>query len=112
MRVHYNPPFVPLVVQYNNKGGSGQNNPGISSVCAGPLVQAERMLRWHSNRHHREPEVYSSVTSGLQQLYKKHLLGLEKDFKFGQFYSPLLTDGDFSAKPMVGVTGHFMLEEG
>ena len=47
------------------------------------------------------------VKAGLQAMYKKHLLPLESDFKFQQFYSPLLTDGDFAAKPMVMVLGQY-----
>lgn len=51
--------------------------------------------------------MYSSVVSGLQELYKKNLLSLERDFKFNHFYSPLLTDGDFAAKPMVLLIGQY-----
>ncbi|KAL8274885.1 hypothetical protein Esti_001174 [Eimeria stiedai] len=47
------------------------------------------------------------VKLGLQAMYKRHLLPLESDFKFQQFYSPLLTDGDFAAKPMVMVLGQY-----
>lgn len=47
------------------------------------------------------------VKAGLQAMYKKYLLPLESDFKFQQFYSPLLTDGDFAAKPMVMVLGQY-----
>eukprot|EP00923_Selenidium_pygospionis_P053877 GHVN01093858.1.p1 GENE.GHVN01093858.1~~GHVN01093858.1.p1 ORF type:complete len:449 (+),score=59.73 GHVN01093858.1:374-1720(+) len=55
----------------------------------------------------KEPHLYTTVVGGLQELYKKHLLPLEKDYKFNQFYSPLLTDGDFAAKPMVMLIGQY-----
>ena len=46
-------------------------------------------------------EVYDSVTDGLKRLYKTKIRPVEEAYKFGDFYSPLLTDGDFDAKPMV-----------
>eukprot|EP00921_Rhytidocystis_pertsovi_P014346 GHVQ01023280.1.p1 GENE.GHVQ01023280.1~~GHVQ01023280.1.p1 ORF type:complete len:127 (-),score=9.36 GHVQ01023280.1:93-473(-) len=68
------------------------------------------MLRWltvSTNEVSKEPEAYESVVTGLQRLYRKNLLPLEKDFKFHYFYSPLLTDGDFAAKPMVMLIGQY-----
>ncbi|PFH38660.1 sarcalumenin/eps15 family protein [Besnoitia besnoiti] len=51
--------------------------------------------------------VYQNVKAGLQELYRSVLLPLEQDFKFHQFFSPLLTDGDFAAKPMVMLIGQY-----
>eukprot|EP00922_Rhytidocystis_sp_ex-Travisia-forbesii_P058220 GHVS01086097.1.p1 GENE.GHVS01086097.1~~GHVS01086097.1.p1 ORF type:complete len:301 (+),score=22.54 GHVS01086097.1:200-1102(+) len=68
------------------------------------------MLRWltsSSSEIAKQPEAYDSVVGGLQRLYKTNLLPLEKDFKFHHFYSPLLTDGDFAAKPMVMLIGQY-----
>jgi len=38
---------------------------------------------------------------GLKRLYKEKIMPLEEKYKFVQFHGPLLTDGDFEAKPMV-----------
>eukprot|EP00922_Rhytidocystis_sp_ex-Travisia-forbesii_P058214 GHVS01086091.1.p1 GENE.GHVS01086091.1~~GHVS01086091.1.p1 ORF type:complete len:589 (+),score=65.39 GHVS01086091.1:2377-4143(+) len=68
------------------------------------------MLRWltsSSSEVCKQPEAYDTVVGGLQRLYKINLLPLEKDFKFHNFYSPLLTDGDFAAKPMVMLIGQY-----
>jgi len=55
----------------------------------------------------REAEVFESVTDGLKQIYKQKLKPMEEAYKFGEFYSPLLTDGDFDAKPMVLLLGQY-----
>lgn len=50
---------------------------------------------------------FTSITAGLAEFYKWHVLPLEKDFRFAQFYSPVMTDGDFKAKPMVLLVGQY-----
>ncbi|CDJ45733.1 EH protein, putative [Eimeria brunetti] len=69
------------------------------------------MSRWlfgsRKSGTQQSASVYNDVKAGLQTMYRKHLLPLESDFKFQQFYSPLLTDGDFAAKPMVMVLGQY-----
>ena len=52
-------------------------------------------------------EVFESVTDGLKSLYKQKIRPVEETYKFGDFYSPLLTDGDFDAKPMVLLLGQY-----
>ena len=52
-------------------------------------------------------EVYESVADGLKKLYSSKIKPVEAMYKFGQFYSPLLTDGDFDAKPMVLLLGQY-----
>uniref|UniRef100_A0A6T9E1W8 Calmodulin n=1 Tax=Haptolina ericina TaxID=156174 RepID=A0A6T9E1W8_9EUKA len=58
-------------------------------------------------RKEKEAEVFESVTDGLKQLYVKKLKPVEEAYKFGEFYSPLLTEGDFDAKPMVLLLGQY-----
>ncbi|EZG56067.1 putative EH-domain protein [Gregarina niphandrodes] len=52
-------------------------------------------------------ESFQSITCGLAEIYKKHVLPVERDFRYDQFYSPALTDGDFKAKPMVLLLGQY-----
>lgn len=52
-------------------------------------------------------EVYDSVTDGLKQLYKTKIRPVEEAYKFGDFYSPIMNDGDFDAKPMVLLIGQY-----
>ena len=66
------------------------------------------MFSWLSgNQRHKEVEVYNSVIDGLKKVYKKKLLPLEELYKFGEFHSPYLNDGDFDAKPMVLLVGQY-----
>ena len=57
----------------------------------------------------KEPvaEVFESVTEGLKTLYRTKIRPVEELYRFGDFYSPLLTDGDFDAKPMVLLMGQY-----
>ena len=57
----------------------------------------------------KEPvaEVFESVTEGLKTLYRTKIRPVEEIYRFGDFYSPLLTDGDFDAKPMVLLMGQY-----
>ena len=52
-------------------------------------------------------EMFDSVTDGLKQLYRAKVRPIEELYRFGDFYSPLLTDGDFEAKPMVLLMGQY-----
>jgi len=52
-------------------------------------------------------EVYDSVTDGLKSLYRQRIRPVEEAYKFGEFYSPLMNDGDFDAKPMVLLIGQY-----
>jgi len=45
------------------------------------------------------------VTDGLKSLYRQRIRPVEEAYKFGEFYSPLMNDGDFDAKPMVLLIG-------
>ncbi|CAJ1426559.1 unnamed protein product, partial [Effrenium voratum] len=63
--------------------------------------------KWLTADRDKGTRVFSSVADGLQSLYKEKLLPLEKDFSFAHFFSPELTDADFSARPMVMLTGQY-----
>ncbi|XP_061349970.1 EH domain-containing protein 1-like [Gastrolobium bilobum] len=49
----------------------------------------------------------TSVIDGLKKLYNKKLKPLEVAYRFNDFVSPLLTDSDFDAKPMVLLLGQY-----
>jgi len=57
----------------------------------------------------KEPaaEIYESVSDGLKQLYRSKIKPVEEAYRFGEFYSPLLNDSDFDAKPMVLLLGQY-----
>lgn len=66
------------------------------------------MFSWlRGNEKTREVEVYQNVIDGLKKVYKKKLRPLEETYKFGEFHSPCLNDGDFEAKPMVLLIGQY-----
>lgn len=63
-------------------------------------------LRKDSKREQHQ-QVYRSVVDGLKKMYKAKLRPLEEAYKFGEFHSPYLNDGDFEAKPMVLLIGQY-----
>lgn len=52
-------------------------------------------------------EEVTSVVDGLKKIYQAKVRKLEEDLKFGSFFTPLLTDGDFDGKPMVLLLGQY-----
>jgi len=55
----------------------------------------------------KNADVYESVTTGLQNVYKQKLLPLEKEYQYHDFHSPQLDDPDFDARPMVMLVGQY-----
>ena len=55
----------------------------------------------------KQVEEVKTVVEGLKKMYKSKLLPLEETYKFGEFHSPFLNDGDFDAKPMVLLVGQY-----
>ncbi|CAI8586913.1 unnamed protein product [Vicia faba] len=76
--------------------GSSQLQPSLSSS-------------WFSSKSTKKVPL-SSVTSiidGLKRLYIQKLRPLEVTYRFNDFVSPLLTNSDFDAKPMVMLLGQY-----
>ncbi|XP_061342235.1 EH domain-containing protein 1 isoform X1 [Gastrolobium bilobum] len=76
--------------------GSSQLQPSLSS-------------NWFSSKSTKKVSL-SSVTSiidGLKRLYIQKLKPLEATYRFNDFVSPLLTNSDFDAKPMVMLLGQY-----
>eukprot|EP00913_Durusdinium_trenchii_P025428 g23872.t1 len=65
------------------------------------------MFKWLTSDRDKGTRAFASVADGLQALYKEKLLPIEKDFSFHHFFSPELTDADFSARPMVMLVGQY-----
>ena len=53
------------------------------------------------------PEVFNSISEGLQGLYNEKLLPLEEAYRFHEFHSPKLETSDFYGKPMVLLVGQY-----
>ncbi|KAK4491748.1 hypothetical protein RD792_002523 [Penstemon davidsonii] len=75
-----------------------------------PQLQSSSSASWFSSSKSAKEVSSSSVTSivdGLKKLYVKKLKPLEFTYKFNDFVSPLLTNSDFDAKPMVMLLGQY-----
>ncbi|XP_021595354.1 EH domain-containing protein 1 isoform X2 [Manihot esculenta] len=74
-----------------------------------PPVQTSPSVNWFSSKSSKKVPL-SSVTSiidGLKRLYIQKLKPLEVTYRFNDFVSPLLTNSDFDAKPMVMLLGQY-----
>ncbi|KAK9269055.1 hypothetical protein L1049_000823 [Liquidambar formosana] len=72
-------------------------------------VQPSPSAQWFSSKSSKKVSL-SSVTSiidGLKRLYIQKLKPLEVTYRFNDFVSPLLTNSDFDAKPMVMLLGQY-----
>jgi EH domain-containing protein 1 len=49
----------------------------------------------------------TSIVDGLKRIYFQKIRPLEETYKFGHFFSPLLSEGDFEAKPSVLLLGQY-----
>lgn len=65
------------------------------------------MFSWLSKNDKKDPIVLQSVVDGLKKLYKTKLRPLEEHYLFNDFHSPLMSDADFTAKPMVLLVGQY-----
>ncbi|KAJ8527659.1 hypothetical protein K7X08_015110 [Anisodus acutangulus] len=75
-----------------------------------PTVQSSVSANWFSSSTSVKKVSLSSVTSivdGLKKLYLQKLKPLEATYRFNDFVSPLLTNSDFDAKPMVMLLGQY-----
>ncbi|XP_075482088.1 EH domain-containing protein 1-like [Primulina tabacum] len=75
-----------------------------------PAVQSSPSASWFSSSKSAKKVSLSAVTSiidGLKKLYVQKLKPLEVTYQFNDFVSPLLTNSDFDAKPMVMLLGQY-----
>lgn len=75
-----------------------------------PPVESSPSALWFSSTKSAKKVPLNSVTSivdGLKKLYIQKLKPLEVTYRFNDFVSPLLTNSDFDAKPMVMLLGQY-----
>ena len=66
------------------------------------------MFSWMKrNDAQKNPQVFNSVVDGLRKMYYKVLKPLEEAYLFNEFHSPVMSDPDFVAKPMVLLVGQY-----
>ena len=61
----------------------------------------------HGATRARRPEIIESLVGGLKVIYNEKVKPVEEAYNFGQFYSPVWTDGDFDAQPTVLLLGQY-----
>ncbi|XP_075489254.1 EH domain-containing protein 1-like [Primulina tabacum] len=74
-----------------------------------PKVQSSASANWFSSKSSKKVSSNSvtSIIDGLKKLYEKKVKPLEVTYRFNDFVSPLLTNSDFDAKPMVMLLGQY-----
>ncbi|KQJ93413.1 hypothetical protein BRADI_3g04420v3 [Brachypodium distachyon] len=76
-----------------------------------PQVQAPFANNWFGSKSAKKMQTpltaVTSVVDGLKRLYVEKLKPLEVAYRFNDFASPLLTNSDFDAKPMVMLLGQY-----
>ncbi|XVE87709.1 hypothetical protein DITRI_Ditri19aG0009500 [Diplodiscus trichospermus] len=65
--------------------------------------------KWFTSKSARKTpaSAVTSIVDGLKRLYMEKLKPLEVTYRFNDFVSPLLTNSDFDAKPMVMLLGQY-----
>jgi len=63
--------------------------------------------RHHPSTSSLPPSKYTSIIEGLKTIYHKKIKPVEVAYNYESFYSPLLTDADIDAKPMVLLLGQY-----
>ncbi|CAL9757353.1 unnamed protein product [Musa acuminata subsp. burmannicoides] len=74
-----------------------------------PQPQSPASARWFNSKSAKKipSKSVTSVIDGLKKLYIEKLKPLEVTYQFSDFVSPLLTNSDFDAKPMVMLLGQY-----
>nr|GMD11359.1 EH domain-containing protein 1 [Ipomoea batatas] len=97
--------------------GSSQNSNGSSQNSNGSLTENIPQTNGSKpdtnaqdlERRQVQPTLtaVTSVIDGLKRLYNAKLKPLEATYRFNDFVSPVLTDSDFDAKPMIMLLGQY-----
>ncbi|XP_009398680.2 EH domain-containing protein 1-like [Musa acuminata AAA Group] len=74
-----------------------------------PQPQSPASARWFNSKSAKKipSKSVTSIIDGLKKLYIEKLKPLEVTYQFSDFVSPLLTNSDFDAKPMVMLLGQY-----
>ncbi|KAB1215148.1 EH domain-containing protein 1 [Morella rubra] len=72
-------------------------------------VETSVSANWFSSKSFKKVPLsaVTSIIDGLKRLYIQKLKPLEVTYRFNDFVSPLLTNSDFDAKPMVMLLGQY-----
>ncbi|KXZ52131.1 hypothetical protein GPECTOR_10g760 [Gonium pectorale] len=89
------------------------NAPGAGAEHGGPQQQGGSFFGGGGKRAGKDGKrplpmkLCTSIIDGLKQIYFTKVRPLEEQFKFGHFFSPLLNESDFEAKPSVLLLGQY-----
>ena len=86
------------------EGSKGSGTPGGSS--SRPSAGRDRSYS-ERGKVKIDAKAATSIVDSLKEIYRHKVRPVEEALKFGSFYSPLLTDGDFEGKPNVLLLGQY-----
>ncbi|KAJ9153833.1 hypothetical protein P3X46_027234 [Hevea brasiliensis] len=88
------------------KRSSKASDPDINGS---PPMETSPSVNWFSSKSSKKVPLstVTSIIDGLKRLYIQKLKPLEVAYRFNDFVSPLLTNSDFDAKPMVMLLGQY-----
>jgi EH domain-containing protein 1 len=72
-----------------------------------PVVQESTSFFTRKRKMTVPPKKITGIIDGLKQVYFSKIRPLEEAYKFGHFFSPLMTESDFEAKPSVLLLGQY-----
>ncbi|KAL1332830.1 hypothetical protein HN51_061609 [Arachis hypogaea] len=89
------------------KRNKHKENDTISNVPPSPSPSISS--KWFASKSSQKipASAVTSIIDGLKKLYIQKLRPLEATYRFNDFVSPLLTNSDFDAKPMVLLLGQY-----
>ncbi len=109
-----NPYLAPTSLTPSSIGGSSFG--GLNRSVERTMPVSSALLKGSYSRAQKEgggakgsltSKDVTSITEGLKSIYFSKIRGLEETYKFGSFFSPVLQDGDFEAKPSVLLLGQY-----
>ncbi|KAK1296233.1 hypothetical protein QJS10_CPB15g01492 [Acorus calamus] len=85
---------------------SKESSPDVDVISK---PQPPLSVQWFTSKSAKKIPLSSvtSIVDGLKRLYLEKLKPLEVTYRFNDFVSPLLTNSDFDAKPMVMLLGQY-----
>ncbi|XP_010422242.2 PREDICTED: EH domain-containing protein 2-like [Camelina sativa] len=80
----------------------------LAKLAVVPQPQVTAKAPWYKSKSIIKPQVnVVTIVDGLKRLYTEKLKPLEVTYRFNDFASPVLTNSDFDAKPMVMLLGQY-----
>ncbi|XP_046670507.1 EH domain-containing protein 3-like [Homalodisca vitripennis] len=68
---------------------------------------SRKFMGWGNKENEENSQLLGTVSNRLKTIYQNKLLPLEEQYLFHEFHSPMLTDQDFDAKPMIMFIGQY-----